>query len=119
MYRDSEIGLVFHHGVLARSAFLLRLIQLLSLAFSFAYALLVARFVFEYVKAPPLPFVQWVGQVTNAVYHPLSAVVANGHDRAGHPIAWAILVALLGCALLQAGLVSSLKRLARPRRDFD
>jgi uncharacterized protein YggT (Ycf19 family) len=115
MYRDSEIGVVFHNGVLTRSAFALRVIQVLSVAFSLVYALLAARFLFEYVAAPAVPFVQFIREWTDAVYQPLRAVVANGHDRAGHPIAWALVIAFAACALLQIGVVASLRRVARPR----
>ncbi len=60
MYRDSEIGVFFHHGVLARSAFPLRLAQIVSALFSLAYAALVTRFLLIYVQAGPSPFSGWV-----------------------------------------------------------
>ncbi|HEY2517163.1 MAG TPA: hypothetical protein VGI39_40095 [Polyangiaceae bacterium] len=119
MYRDSEIGVVFHHGVLTRSVFVLRLIQLLTLVFSAAYALLITRFLVEYVAAPAVPFVEWIRMVTDRVYLPLRAFVATGHDRAGHPLAWAVLVALAAIAVAQLLVVSSLRRIARPRLGHD
>jgi hypothetical protein len=115
MYRDSEIGVVFHHGVLTRSPFALRLIQLISLLFAGVYALLGARLLIEYVRAPSVPFVQWISEWTNRVYLPLRAFIPNGHDRAGHPIAWAVLAAIAAFAIVHALLVGSLRRLARPR----
>jgi len=80
MYRDSELGVVFHNGVLTRSVFALRVIQLVSLAFCLVYALLAARFLFVYTAAPAVPFVQFVSEWTDKVYQPLLAVFGNGHD---------------------------------------
>lgn len=119
MYRDSEIGVVFHHGVLTRSVFVLRLIQLLTLAFAAAYALLITRFLVEYIAAPSVPFVEWIRMVTDRVYLPLRAFIATGHDRAGHPIAWALLAALGATAIVQMLLTTSLRRIARPRLGHD
>ncbi len=119
MYRDSEIGVVFHHGVLSRSPSAMRLTQLATVLFSIVYALLATRFLLEYVRAPASPFVAWVERVTNVVYVPLHAFIANGQDPAGHPIAWAVLVAIAGFAVLQASLVSWLRRIARPRIEED
>ena len=119
MYQDRELGVVFHHGVLTRSVFVLRLIQLLTLAFSAAYALLLTRFVVEYTAAPPVPFVEWIRMITDRVYLPLRAFIATGHDRAGHPIAWALLAALGATAIAHLLVTSSLRRMARPRLEDD
>jgi hypothetical protein len=114
MYRDSEIGVVFHHGVLSRSAFPLRMAQLISFLFSLAYAALITRFVLMYAEAPASHFVYWLGKITNVVYLPLHAFIADGHDPAGHPIAWSLLVAIGACIVVQWSIVSWLRDVARP-----
>ena len=114
MYRDSEIGVVFHHGVLSRSAFPLRLAQLVSLVFALVYAALITRFVLLYAAAPASQFMYWLGKITNVVYVPLRALIADGHDPAGHPIAWSLLAAIAGCAIVQYAIVSWLREVARP-----
>ena len=119
MYRDSEIGVVFHHGVLTRSAVPLRLIQLLNVVFTLVYALLTTRFLLDYVSAPPVPFVEWIAVCTNPIYLPLRAVFPNGHDPAGHPLAWSLLLLGVACALLQGVLVKLLQRAAPPRPAED
>jgi uncharacterized protein YggT (Ycf19 family) len=119
MYRDSEIGVVFHHGVLSRSAFPLRLAQIVSALFSLVYGALVARFLFEYVQPAPSPFVRWVAMVTDPVYRPLRQLFANGRDAAGHPVAWAILIAIGACAIVQWSVVALLRGVARPRIEED
>lgn len=117
MYRDSEIGVVFHHGVLSRSAFPLRLAQGVSFLFSLVYALLTARFLLVYVQAPPSKFAYWVARITDPAYHPLRQVFANGKDPAGHPVAWAILILIAACAVVQWSLVSWLREVGRPRLE--
>jgi uncharacterized protein YggT (Ycf19 family) len=114
MYRDSELGVVFHHGVLSRSAFPLRVAQLVSILFSLAYAALITRFVLLYAAAPASQFMYWLGKVTNVVYVPLHAFIADGHDPAGHLIAWSLLAAIAVCAIVQFFLVSWLRDVARP-----
>src|SRR5450432_329752 len=109
MYRDSEIGVVFHHGVLSRSAFPLRLAQLVSFLFSLVYGLLVTRFLLVYVQAGPSPFVLWVTRATDLVCLPLRHVFADGKDPAGHPVAWAILLLIAAFAVVQWGVVSWLR----------
>jgi hypothetical protein len=117
MYRDSEIGVFFHHGVLARSAFPIRLAQIVSFLFSVAYAALGARFLLIYVQARPTQLGEWLAKGTDFLYVPLRAVIHNGHDRAGHPVAWALLAAIAAGAVVQLCLVSWLRRAARPRLD--
>ena len=119
MYRDSQIGVVFHHGVLARSAFPLRLAQVLSILCSLVYGVLAARFLLEYVQARPSPFVRGVAKVTDCVYLPLRHWVANGRDPAGHPVAWAILIAIGILAVAQWSIIRLLRDVARPRLDVD
>jgi putative effector of murein hydrolase LrgA (UPF0299 family) len=119
MYRDSEIGVVFHHGVLSRSAFPLRLAQVVSVLFSLVYAALVTRFLLVYVQAGPSPFAQWVAKATNVVYLPLRSVFADGHDSAGHPVAWAILLVIAAGAVVQWSVVSWLREVARPKLELE
>jgi uncharacterized protein YggT (Ycf19 family) len=119
MYRDSEIGVVFHHGVLSRSAFALRLAQLVSALFVLVYGVLVARFLLVYVQAAQSPFVYWVDRVTDPAYRPIRLLVANGRDAAGHPVAWAILLAIAACAVVQWSLVAMLRGVGRPRLEED
>jgi uncharacterized protein YggT (Ycf19 family) len=114
MYRDSEIGVVFHHGVMSRSAFPLRVAQLVSVLFALVYAALITRFVLLYAAAPASQFMYWLGKVTNVVYVPLRVFIADGRDPAGHPIAWSLLVAIAACAIVQFFLVSWLREVARP-----
>jgi uncharacterized protein YggT (Ycf19 family) len=119
MYRDSEIGVVFHHGVLSRSAFALRLAQLVSALFVLVYGALVARFLLVYVQAAQSPFVYWINRVTDPVFRPIQLLIANGRDAAGHPVAWAILIAIGASAVLQWSVVAMLRGVARPRLDDD
>jgi hypothetical protein len=119
MYRDSEIGVVFHHGVLSRSAVPLRVAQVLSVLFSLVYGVLAARFLFEYVQAGPSPFVVAVAKITDYVYLPLRHTFANGHDPAGHPVAWSIVVAIGALALLHGVIIHWLRDVARPRLELD
>jgi hypothetical protein len=93
----------------------------MTLVFTAAYAFLGARFLVEYFAAPSIPFVQWIREMTDHVYRPLGVFFATGHDRAGHPIAWALLVAIAAVAVLQIFVVRWLRRVARPRAsdDFD
>jgi uncharacterized protein YggT (Ycf19 family) len=119
MYRDSEIGVVFHHGVLSRSAFPLRLAQALSVLFSLVYGVLVARFLLEYVQAGPSPFVLAVARITDYVYLPLRHFFANGHDPAGHPVAWSIVVAIGAIAVVQWSIIRVLRAAARPRLEVE
>ena len=117
MYRDSEIGVFFHHGVLARSALPIRLAQLVSALFSIAYAVLGARFLLVYVQARPTPFGAWIAKATDFVYLPVRALIRDGHDRAGHPVAWALLIAIALGAVVQLCVVSWLRGVARPRLE--
>ncbi|MGO8992720.1 MAG: hypothetical protein ACLQVI_05295 [Polyangiaceae bacterium] len=119
MYRDSEIGVIFHHGVLSRSAFPLRLAQGVSFLFSLVYAALATRFLLEYVQAPASRFGYWVGRVTDVAYVPLRVFFRTGHDPAGHPVAWALLVAIVAFAVVQWSLVSWLRDVARPTLEED
>jgi hypothetical protein len=114
MYRDTEIGLVFHHGVLARHSLPLRLAQVVGALFSLVYAVLFTRFLLIYVQAGASPFVQWVAKATDVVYVPLRQVLANGKDAAGHPIAWSLLALMAVLAVAQWSLVSWLREVARP-----
>jgi len=119
MYRDSEIGVIFHHGVLARSAVPLRAAQVARVPFAVVYAVLATRFVLEYVQAGPSAFVQAVQRLTDAVFVPMSALFASGHDPAGHPIAWSLLVAIGFIGVVQLTLVSWLREVARPGVEAD
>jgi hypothetical protein len=114
MYRDSEIGVIFHHGVLARHAFPLRVAQVLNVLFTVVYAALTTRFLLLYVDAGPSPFAQWVARITDVAYLPLHELFPTKHDPAGHPLAWAIVVAIGVIAVLQWSLVSWLRDVARP-----
>jgi uncharacterized protein YggT (Ycf19 family) len=119
MYRDSEIGVVFHHGVLSRSAFPLRVAQLLNVLFALAYGALATRFLLHYVQVSSSPFVAWLARVTDPVYVPLRALVADGKDPAGHPVAWALLIAIGAFAVVQLCIISLLRGLSRPRLELD
>ena len=115
MYRDSETGVVFHHGMMARSAFVPRVIQAVSFLFGILYMLLGIRFVLEYVSARHVAFVDLIDRATDPFYRPFHGILANGHDAAGHPLAWSILVALGAYVLLHAAIVGLLRMTARAR----
>jgi uncharacterized protein YggT (Ycf19 family) len=119
MYRDSEFGLAFHDGHIARHPFLLRLAQLVNGLFGVLYALLAIRFVIAYVEAREVPFVAFIHQLTEPFFHPFSGILANGHDPAGHPIAWSIVVAIVAYALLNALVVAILRAIGRPSPPID
>ena len=100
MFRDSETGLVFHRGFIARSAFVVRLIQVVNFLFGVLYALFATRFVLEYIQARPVGFVQMIANATQTFYAPFRGIVANGRDPAGHPVAWSILICMGAFVLL-------------------
>src|SRR6185312_7973326 len=100
MVRDSETGLVFHGGTVWRSPIIPRLIQVVSFLFGLLYLLLGTRFVLEYVEARPVPFVRTIDQWSDVFYAPFKGILANGHDPAGHPIAWALVVAFVAYVIL-------------------
>jgi hypothetical protein len=114
MYRDQELGLVFHQGVLARSEVPLRVAQLVRVPFSVVYTMLATRFVLEYVQAGSSGFTQWIARLTDAIYVPMSTLFENGHDPAGHPIPWSLLIAIGGFAVIHGVLVSWLREVAPP-----
>jgi len=114
MYRDSDLGVVFHHGVLARHAFPLRVAQGLNVLFTAVYAVLATRFLLVYVQAAPSPFEHWVARITDVIYLPLKQVFANGHDPAGHPLAWGLVVAAVVLVVVQWSVVRWLREVARP-----
>jgi uncharacterized protein YggT (Ycf19 family) len=114
MYRDSETGVAFHHGHIARHPFLLRLAQVVNGLFGILYALLAIRFVLAYVEAREVPFVVWINDATEPFFHPFRGLVANGHDPGGHPIAWTLLACIAAYALLNAAILSLLRMLGRP-----
>ena len=114
MYRDQELGLVFHHGVLARSAVPLRAAQVARVPFAVVYAVLATRFVLEYVQASPSAFTQWIARLTDGIYFPMRTLFASGADPAGHPIAWSLLVAMGAFGVVQLVLVSWLREVAPP-----
>jgi uncharacterized protein YggT (Ycf19 family) len=116
MLRDSETGLVFHHGTLWRSPIVPRLIQVVGFLFGLLYLLLAIRFVLEYVEARPVPFVQAIDRWSDVFYAPFRGIVANGHDGAGHPIAWSLVIAFGAYVILHAAIVALL-RMARARDD--
>jgi len=113
MVRDSETGLVFHNGTVWHSPFVPRLIQFFNLIFGALYVLLGVRFVLEYVRARPVPFVQMIDRWSDFFYAPFKGILANGHDPAGHPIAWSLVIAFAAYVILH-GLIVSLLRAARP-----
>ena len=119
MFRDSETGLVFHRGYIARSAFVVRLIQVVNFLFGLLYALLATRFFLEYIQARQVGFVIAIQQWSDVFYRPFRGILANGRDMAGHPIAWAIVVALGAYIVLHAAIVSLLRLLNRPHIDAD
>jgi hypothetical protein len=114
MYRDQELGVVFHHGVLARHAFPLRLAQWVNVLFSAAEGLLFIRFLLIYVQAGASSFTRGVARATDIAYVPMRELFGDGHDAAGHPLAWALVVAGLALAVLQWSIVSWLRDVARP-----
>ena len=117
MYRDSETGVVFHHGMMTRSPIVPRLIQLVSFLFGILYVLLGIRFVLEYVSARHVAFVDLIDRATEPFYHPFQGILANGRDPAGHPLVWSILVAIGAYALLHALIVGLLRMTARTHID--
>ncbi len=114
MYRDSETGLVFHHGVIARHPFAVRLAQVVNVLFGVVYLLLAVRLVLAYVEARAVPFVLWIDHVTAPLFHPFSGIIADGRDPGGHPIAWSLVAALVAYALLNGLIVSLLRAVNRP-----
>lgn len=114
MYRDSEFGLAFHGGHIARHPFLLRLVQLVNFLFGVLYALFAVRFAIVYVQAREVPFVVWIHDATEPFFRPLEGVIPNGHDPAGHPIAWSILAAVAAYVLLNAVVVGVLRAIGKP-----
>ena len=117
---DSETGLVIHRGVLSRSIFAVRLVQLLNFVFGIAYAVFLVRFALEYVGARRnTGFFHFIEQVTNPLYQPFENIVRTGRDGAGHPLVWSLLVAVAAIALLHAALVGLVRVLARPHVVVD
>ena len=98
---------------------MVRLIQLVNVVFAALYALLVTRFLIEYVRAAPSVFVQWIARASDTAYVPVRELFANGHDAAGHPIAWALLVCLAVAAVIHGSVVSLLRNAARPHAEQD
>ena len=119
MYRDSETGLVFHHGTMARSSLVLRLIQVVNFLFGVLYAFLGVRFVLDYIQARQVGFVDFIDRATEPFFHPFQGIVANGRDAAGHPLAWSILIAMAAYVLLHAGITGILRMMARARVEED
>jgi uncharacterized protein YggT (Ycf19 family) len=115
MYRDSETGVVFHHGMMTRSPLVPRIIQVVSFLFGILYLLLGIRFVLEYVSARHVAFVDFIDRCSEPFYRPFQGIVANGRDAAGHPLVWSILVALAAYVLLHALIVGLLRMTARTR----
>lgn len=114
MFRDSETGLVIHRGYMARSLFVVRLIQVVNFLFGVLYTLFATRFVLDYIQARPVRFTELITELTQPFYRPFQGIVANGTDGAGHPIAWSIVIAALAFALLHAGVVGILRMMNRP-----
>ena len=112
-------GVVFHRGVLSRSPAAVRLIQVVNVLFAVLYALFLTRFLLEYVRAAPSPFAQWIARATDTAYLPVRELFANGHDSAGHPIAWALLVCVAAAAVVHGSVVSLLRNAARPHAEED
>ena len=116
MFRDSETGLVYHHGTMWRSPVVPRRIQLVGFLFGTVYLLLVTRFVLAYVGARPVPFVELVNRASDPFYAPFRGIIACGTDVAGHLIAWPIVVAIVAYVALH-GLVVAILRAARVHAD--
>jgi uncharacterized protein YggT (Ycf19 family) len=114
MFKDSQTGLIFHHGYIVRSAFVVRLIQIANLLFGVLYVLLGIRFLLEYLEARPVRFVDAIDQWTDPFYRPFRGIVASGQDGAGHPIVWSLLVAFLAYAVLHAAIAGLLRMVNRP-----
>jgi len=119
MFRDSETGLVFHRGYIARSMFVVRLIQVVNFLFGVLYTLFATRFILEYIQARPVRFTELIAEWSQPFYRPFQGIVSNGHDGAGHPIAWSIVIAAAAFALLHAGIVGLLRMLNRPHHETD
>lgn len=113
MYRDSETGIVFHKGFFARSMIAMRLVQLFTLIFKLAYVLFVARFAIEYLQVKLVGQLQIAAQYMDRVIQPFRDFVTIGRDRAGHPLDWAILLALVACAVVHLWIVGALRLIAR------
>ncbi len=119
MYRDSETGLVLHRGVLSRSPFVVRLIQVVSFLFGLLYTLFAVRFVLTYIEARPVGFVQMIVQISDVFFRPFRGIVPNGQDPGGHPIAWSLVIALVAYVLLHAAIVGLLRMTARASAEVD
>jgi uncharacterized protein YggT (Ycf19 family) len=92
--------------------------QLVNFLFGVLYLLLATRFVLEYIQANRgSGFVQFIETVSNPFYAPFRRIVANGSDGAGHPIVWAIVIALVAYVILHAVIAQLLRMLARAPVD--
>jgi len=118
MVRDTETTLVLHGGVFVRQPFALRVARVNAL-FGALYTLFATRLLLTYVGVHTAPFAVWVEQVTEPFVRPLRALVADGRDRAGHPIAWSIVAALVAYGILNVLAVSVLRALGRPNVEED
>ncbi len=118
MVRDTENALVLHGGVFVRQPLALRVARVNAL-FGALYALLFTRLVLTYVGVHAAPFAVWVEQVTGPFVRPLTVLVADGRDRAGHPIAWSIVAALVVYGMLNVLAVIILRALGRPSIEED
>lgn len=117
---DSETGLILHRGVLTRSLFAVRLLQLVNFLFGVLYALLLARFVLAYIGArDDSGFVRFVREATHPFYAPFDGIVRNGSDAAGHPLVWSVLVAVVAYAVLHAAIRGLLRLIMRPSAIVD
>jgi uncharacterized protein YggT (Ycf19 family) len=114
MFRDSETGLVFHHGAVWRSPIAPRLIQVVSFLFGLLYLLLGIRFLLVYFEARPVPFVEAIDRWSSVFYAPFRGILPDGHDAAGHPLAWSIVIAFVAYGILHA-IIVALLRTARAR----
>ena len=83
------------------------------------YALLATRFFLEYIQARQVRFVLAIQDWSNVFYRPFRGILADGHDAAGHPIVWAIVVALGAYMILHAAIVSLLHLVNRPHVETD
>jgi uncharacterized protein YggT (Ycf19 family) len=109
MYRDSESGLVFHRGRIGRSAFAMRLLGVVNFLFGVLYVLFGMRFLLDYIEARPVPFVAMIDASTNELLSPFRGIVANGHDGAGHPLVWWILIGAAVYLLAHAAIIRALR----------
>jgi uncharacterized protein YggT (Ycf19 family) len=112
---DSQTGLIIHHGLITRSLFAIRFLQLVNFVFGWVYAVLLGRFALDYFGARrSTGFYQFIERITDPLYRPFEGIVPMGSDDAGHPIVWSILVAIIAVAVVHFAIQRLVRLLARP-----